>query len=173
MSVLMSNTRLGLRRRQEGARNIHGERMTAGWGEFEGPYDGRANELTDGTWGLGVGPELWPVRQGDLILDMNGSSWLVQSSDLIQNAFDPYVDWVRISALHRTTGGTEPGGGWFVARYSDSLEPPPPDPSGPVYEAGLWTGYGPPPEAGGDFTPEPGDEYLDLNTGIVYVLEGT
>jgi hypothetical protein len=67
--------------------------------------------------------------------------------------------------------GTEPGGAWFVARYTDYVEPPPPNPGGPVYEAGVWTGHGPPPAPGGDFTPTEGDEYVDLDTGLIYVLE--
>lgn len=171
MSVLLPNARLGVRRRQEGARNAHGERMAAGWGSFEGPYDGRINETAGGTWNLGVDPALWPVRQGDLVIALTGGSWLVQTADLIQNNYDSTVDWVRVSALHRAVGGTEPGGAWFVARYTNYVEPPPPTPSGPVYEAGVWTGTGPPPAPGGDFLPQTGDEYVDLNTGLVYVLE--
>ena len=103
---------------------------------------------------------------------MRGGSWLVTSADLIQNNYDSTVDWVRVTAMHRTYGGSEPGGAWFVGRYTDYVEPPPPDPAPPVFEAGLWTGYGPPPPPSGTFQPVEGDEYVDLNTGFVYVLGG-
>lgn len=172
MSVRLPNARLGVRRRVEGARNSHGEAMAAGWGTFDGPYDGRVNEKPDGTWALGLDRALWPIRKDDLVINLTGGSWLVQTSDLITlNIPDSHVDWVRVSGLHRSAQGTEPGGAWFVARYTDYVEPPPPTPSGPVYEAGVWTGYGPPPAAGGDFQPEAGDEYVDLLTGLVYVLD--
>lgn len=171
MSVLLPNALLGLRRRIDGARNAHGERVAAGWGPFEGPYDGRTNERADGTWALGLDPALWPVRENDLVISLTGGSWLVRSSDLIQNNYDSVVDWVRVTGLQRVIGGTEPGGSWFVARYADGVEPPPPDTGQPVYEAGVWTGYGPPPPPGGAFTPEPGDEYVDLVTGLIYVQE--
>ena len=172
MSVLLPNARLGLRRRVEGARDAHGDRVAAGWGPFHGPYDGRTNETSGGTWALGLDPALWPVRQGDLVVGATGGSWLVQSSDLIRNNYDSTVDWVRVSAVHRTAMGTEPGGAWFVARYTDHVIPPPPEPAGPHMEGGVWVGYGPPPAPSATFTPSPGDEYVDLETGLVYTLEG-
>lgn len=170
MTVLLPNAKIGVRRRVEAARNSYGEHVAAGWGPFLGPYDGRVNERADGTWGLGVDPRLWPVRVGDLVVRLTGGSWLVQSADLIQNNYDSRVDWVRVTGLHRSAAGTEPGGAWFVARYTDYVDPPPPTPSGPVYEAGVWTGHGPPPAPSADFTPSPGDEYVDLDTGLIYVL---
>jgi hypothetical protein len=170
VSVLLPNASLGLRRRVEGPRNSHGEHTADGWGPFQGPYDGRTNETSGGTWSLGVDPRLWPVRVGDLIISVTGGSWLVQTSDLICNNYDSSVDWVRVSALHRTANGTEPGGAWFVARYTDYIEPPPVVPPGPVYKAGLWTGTGPPPPISVTFNPVAGDEYVDLNTGFVYAL---
>ncbi len=172
MSVLLPNTTLGVRRRVEGARNSHGERMPAGWGEVVGPQPGRTREQADATWSLGVDPALWPVRQGDLVIATDGGSWLVTSANLIQNNFDHRVDWVRVIAAHRTNGSTEPGGAWFVARYEDYVEPPPPDPTAPPSRdaAGLWTGWGPPPAVSPDFWPQVGDEYLDLYTGTIYRL---
>ena len=172
MTVRLPNARLGLRRRQAGVANSHGERTAAGWGVFEGPYAGRANEKADGTWALGLDKALWPVREDDLVINLTGGSWLVQTSDLIElNIPNSHVDWVRVTGLHRGVGGTEPGGSWFVARYTNYVEPPPPTPSGPVYEAGVWTGYGPPPAASAGFAPVTGDEYVDLQTGLIYVLE--
>lgn len=172
MSILLPNALLGVRRRVDGTRNSHGELVAAGWGTFIGPYNGRTNEKSDGTWALGLDPALWPVRKDDLVINLTGGSWLVQTSDLIRlNIPDSHVDWVRVSGLQRVVGGTEPGGSWFVARYTDGVETPPVVPPGPVYEAGVWTGYGPPPAMGGDFTPVTGDEYVDLATGLIYVLE--
>jgi hypothetical protein len=172
VTVLLPNDVLGIRRRVEGETNSHGERMAAGWGPFLGPYDGRTNERADGTWALGVDPALWPVRVGDLVISARGGSWLVQAADLIQNNYDSMVDWVRVTGAHRTVGGTEPGGAWFVARYTDYIEPPPPYVGPPVYQSGLWTGHGTPPEPSADFAPAEGDEYVDLDTGFIYTLGG-
>lgn len=171
MSVLLPNARLGLRRRiNEQVRNEHGERVAAGWGGVVGLFDGRLNETAGGTWNLGLDPALWPVRQGDLAISSDGAAWVIQTADLIQNNYDSTVDWVRATALRRSAGGTEPGGAWFVARYADDLGPgEEADPSRPpVLNAGLWTGYGPPPDA--DFGAKPGDEYMDLLSGTVYRL---
>lgn len=174
MTVRLPNARLGIRRRVEGARNSHGERVAAGWGPFVGPYDGRTNETATGTWNLGLDVALWPVRVNDLVINLTGGSWLVTTSDLIRlNIPNSHVDWVRVTGLHRTANGTEPGGAWFVARYTDYVEQPPPNPGGPVYEAGVWTGYGPPPAVGPGFEPDEGDEYVDLLTGLIYVLEAS
>lgn len=172
VTVLLPNASLGVRRRVEGARNSHGQRVPAGWGPLVDPAPGRTNEGADATWRLGLDPGLWPVRQGDLVISLTGGSWLVQTADLIQNNYDSTVDWVRVTALHRTGGGTEPGGAWFVARYDNYVDPPPVDPPPPPSRdaAGLWTGYGPPPEVSDEFWPQVGDEYLDLYTGLIYRL---
>lgn len=173
MTVLMADGRYGLRRRVEGGLNEHGEETPSGWGPLYGPHEGRARVLGDGTWSLGVDPALWPVRQGDLIIGFHGGSWLVQNAVLLENNYDHRVDWVRVSGLHRSvSGSTEPGGAWFIARYSDYVEPPPPEPGPPVFEANVWTGHGPPPAPSAEFAPAEGDEYVDLLTGLIYVLQG-
>lgn len=174
MSVLLPNATLGLRRRvNAAARNAHGERVQAGWSDLVSMFDGRTNEQADGSWALGLDPALWPVRTGDLVVSVDGTTWIVTSADLIQNNYDPVVDWVRVRAARRSAGGTEPGGAWFVARYERGVDDTavPSEPGVPVVaRAGLWTGYGPPPE--GDWGAQPGDEYLDLATGAVYRLGG-
>lgn len=172
MAVLLTNVSLGLRRRTDAAaRNAHGERQRAGWGPVIGLHPGRMNETADAAWALGLDPALWPVRMGDLVISDSGASWLVQTSDLIQNNFDHRVDWIRVAALPRTSAGTVPGGAWFVARYTPTVEPVAPDPGAPpvLHSPGLWTGYGPPPAT--NFGAKPGDEYLDMTTGIVYRLD--
>lgn len=170
MTVLLPNARLGLRRRVDGTRNAHGERTPAGWGDITGPYDGRVNEQAGGTWALGLDPRLWPVRANDIAIAGTGQSWLITGADLIQNNYDATVDWIRATALHRTDGGTEPGGVWFVARYTTFANPVP-DAGAPAprkESAALWVGYGPPPAPSPLFTPEPYEEYLDLTTGTIY-----
>lgn len=170
MVVLLTNTTLGVRRRVDNpGRNEHGEKVRAGWTDMSTPLPGRTNEAADASWSLGVDPSLWPVREGDLIIatagQHAGASWLVQTSDLIQNNYDHRIDWIRVSALRRAYGGTAPADGWFVARYADNVEPDPVIPQEP--QAGLWSGFGPPPD---DLVAEPGDEYIDLTTGIVYTF---
>ena len=170
MAVLLPNATLTVRRVVDGgAVNSHGERVGPSYGMVEGFHPGRVNERSDGGWGLGVDPRLWPVRQGDLVLANDGRSWLVRSADLLQNNYDSSVDWVRVDALHRGNGGTEPGGAWFVARYTDHVEPVPPDGPPTSPQPGLWTGNGPPPSV--LFGAEPGDEYIDLVSGTIYRLD--
>lgn len=170
--MLLANTRLAVRRRVEAARDPHGQARPAGWGEVNGPHPGRTKENADGTWSLGLDTALWPVRVGDLVIAADGGSWLVTSAALLRNHADPAADWVRCAGQHRTDGHTEPGGAWFVARYDDYVEPSPPTPPPPPSRdaAGLWTGYGPPPEPSAAFWPQVGDEYLDLYTGTIYRL---
>lgn len=171
MAVLLPNAQLGVRRRNDAvARNARGERIPAGWGSLIGFHEGRINEKADGSWALGVDPELWPVRKDDLIVSSTGMAWLVTTSDLIQNNFDHRVDWVRVTGQHRGGGGTEPGGAWFVARYAPVVDPSDGDVEAPPIqtESGLWIGYGPPP--GFDFGAEEGEEYLDLITGTIYEM---
>lgn len=173
MVVLLPNTRLGLRRRADAEeRNSHGERVPVGWGGLVNGalFEGRTKEQTDGTWTLGLDPSLHPVRQGDMVISEDGDAWIVTVAALLTNNYDSSVNWIRTTAQKMSAGGTEPGGQWFVARYADSVNPEVPDPDGvPTWsEAGLWTGYGPPPDA--DFGADVGDEYLDLLSGTVYQL---
>lgn len=170
MTVLLPNASLTVRRVTDGGSvNAHGERVEPVYGMVEGFYPGRTNERAEGTWSLGVDPRLWPVRQHDLVISDDGRSWLVRSADLITNNYDSRVDWVRVDALHRGNGGTEPGGAWFVARYTDHVEPVPPDGPPASPQPGLWTGNGPPPAT--SFGANPGDEYVDLLSGTVYRLD--
>jgi hypothetical protein len=169
VSVLLTNASLTVRRvTDNAARNAHGERTGPVYGMVEGFYPGRVSERPDGGWGLGVDPRLWPVRRDDLVIGDDGRSWLVRSADLITNNYDSRVDWVRVDALHRGNGGTEPGGAWFVARYTDHVEPVPPDGPPTSPQPGLWTGNGPPTSV--DFGANEGDEYIDLLSGTVYRL---
>lgn len=164
MSVLLANAQLGVRRRADGGRDAHGAPVPTGWGGLLGPAPGYLNEQPDAQWVVGLDPSLWPVRQGDMVIDgESGGAWLVDTADLITHPVDSTVDWVRVTARQRGNGGTEPGGAWFVARYTDSAPLPEPTDSG-----GIWTGYGPPPA---DIPgAQPGDEYVDLSTGVIYVL---
>lgn len=172
MVVLLPNCVLGVRHLLvDEDRDDYGERVPLGWGGVAGGLllDGRRNEQADGMWALAVDPSVWPVRQDDLIIATDGATWLVDTSDLIQNAYDDYVDYVRLTARLRTMGGTQPGDSWFVARFTPGLGDLP-DPADTVLlQPGLWTGTGPPPST--PFGAEPGDEYLDLVTGIIYRLE--
>ena len=165
MSVLLDNASLGLRRRADAARDAHGASLPSGWGTMLAPLPGYLEEQPDGTWVVGLDPALWPVRQNDMVIDgVTGAAWLVMTADLIEHPVDDTVNWIRLTANQRGNGGTEPGGAWFVNRYTPDVGPNP-------YrgEAGLFTGHGPP-------DPEdlpgavPGDEYIDLDTGVIYRL---
>jgi hypothetical protein len=166
VSVLLPNATLGVRRRLDAGRDAHGAPKPGGWGAVTGPHPGLAEENPDALWVLGLDPVLWPVRQGDMVIDtVTGAAWLIDTADLLTHPVDPTVNWIRTTGRQRSAGGTEPGGPWFVARYVPDAPPP-------VTEAaGMWTGDGPPslaalPDA------KPGDEYIDMLTGVVYRLEG-
>lgn len=166
MSVLLDNASLGLRRRFDGDRDAHGAPVPTGWGTLQGPQPGYQDERPDGTWILGLDPVLWPVRQGDMVISGDsGGAWLVATADLIEHPVDDTVNWIRITGNQRGNGGTEPGGAWFVNRYTPDVGPNP-------YrgEAGLFTGHGPPSDITGAL---PGDEYLDVDTGVIYQLGGS
>jgi hypothetical protein len=165
VSVLLTNCQLGIRRRVDGGMDAHGDTLPTGWGSLNGPLDGFQQELPDSTWILGLDPSLWPVRQNDMVISDVGGAWLVTTADLIRHPVDSTVDWIRLTANQRAGGGTEPGGvggAWFVNRYAPDVGPN-------LYrgEAGLLTGHGPPLD---DLPAAPGDEYIDLDTGVIYLL---
>lgn len=163
----MVNAQLGLRRRYEGGRDPHGDNVPTGWGAVDGPLPGFQSEQPDSTWVLGLDPALWPVRQNDMVIaGGTGAAWLVTTAKLIKHPVDSTVDWIRLTANQRAGGGTEPGGAWFVNRYTPDVGPDP-------YrgEAGLFTGHGAPDPSSPDLSSAlPGDEYVDLDTGVVYQL---
>lgn len=166
MSVLLPNAQLGLRRRYDAGKDAHGSDLPAGWGAVEGPLPGYQNEQADSTWILGLDPSLWPVRQNDMVIADTGAAWLITTADLMKHPVDSTVDWVRLTANQRAGGGTEPGGAWFVNRYTPDVGPNP-------YrgEAGMFTGHGAPSASNPDLSSAlPGDEYVDLDTGVVYQL---
>jgi hypothetical protein len=173
--VLLDNCLLGVRHQSiSAARDDYGDRRVLGWGPADGgTMPGRRNEQSDGLWALAVDPSLWPVRQNDLVISTDGATWLVDTSDLVQNSYDDYVNYIRLTARLRSKGGTEPGDAWFVARYTPGLEDFPVEPSGEptLNDEGIWTGQGPPPTDGWPGV-QPGDEYVDRVTGIVYHWEG-
>jgi hypothetical protein len=166
VSVLLTNASLGLRRRVDGARDAHGSPLPTGWGALVGPADGLLNEQPDATWVVGLDPTLWPVRQNDMVIDaVTGAAFLVDTAKLAQHPVDDTVNWIRCTARQRGNGGTEPGGPWFVNRYAPDVGPT-------TYrgEASVFTGEGPPPADPDTIGAVPGDEYLDLTTGVIYGL---
>lgn len=117
MTVLMPNTSATVLRRQEAGFDEHGERVRNGFVAAGAMHPARVRQRGDGGWAIGVDTALWPVRQGDLILDEQGYTYLVETSDLITNNVRSDVDWVRVAALVRSAGSTTPGDAWSVGRY--------------------------------------------------------
>jgi hypothetical protein len=119
VSVLLADRTLGLRRQSSSGADGHGDRIGRTWGALEGPHPGRAEEQPDTvmhgtggrTWVIALDDRLWPVTQGDMIVDADsGVNWLVTSADLLRNNADPSVDYVRVEAhtLASASGGTIP-----------------------------------------------------------------
>lgn len=122
MAVLMPDRVLG-KRAQVLVTDEHGDRYVAGWGPVTGLTEGRAREgpdtppglPEDRTWTLAADPALWPLSQGDLVVQVAGGAvvrtWLVTSADLITHSASDAIDYVRIEAhtnLGATAGGTSP-----------------------------------------------------------------
>ena len=164
MPVLIDNATATIRRRVEGAENAHGERVAEGWGAGLAMLPAFIQERGDGGFTIGLDDSLWPVRVGDLVVDGEGKTYLVQTTALLRNAADPTVDWIRTTALYHDGDGTDPGDVWFVGRREE-LTPG----EVPLAASGMYTGHGAPGDIPGA---EPGDEYLDLDTGDVYILGG-
>jgi hypothetical protein len=75
------------------------------------PLPGRTLERPDHSWVLALDPGLWPVREGDHVIEpVTGREWLVVSANLLHNSLDPVVDYVRVEAEARQAGGTLPPG---------------------------------------------------------------
>jgi hypothetical protein len=106
MAVLLPDTNLGIRRRNDGEADAHGDVLPAAPSPTEGPWPGRASEAANGSWTLAVDPEAWPVRERDLIVeDVRGNAdreWVVVTADLLSHQVDPSVNYVRIEARLRT-----------------------------------------------------------------------
>lgn len=117
MAVLLTDRRLGVRRQTVPAPDAHGDLPGGAWGPLIGPWPGRGEEGDDvpaggiggRVWLMGVDPQGWPVRRGDLIVDPDtGEEWLVTTARLIRNNADPVVDYVRVEAHLREGGSTRP-----------------------------------------------------------------
>lgn len=99
----------------------HGDRFPAGWGDVVGPLPGRAAEGPDvprgqiggRPWVLAADPSLWPLAQGDLMVEVAAGgatvrSWLVTSADLLANNADARADYIRVEAHLWEAGSTRP-----------------------------------------------------------------
>ena len=169
MTVLMPNASATIRRRVEGALNAHGERTSAGLSARATPLlPALIEQRSDGGWSASLDPALWPVRKNDVIDDHGGRTFVVITSDLLENVFEPMVNHVLCEVQNVTADGTEPVDPWFVARTAVT---PTPDPGGGGDdEADMFTGHGPPPP---DLLAGPGDMYLDLDSGVLYEYRST
>lgn len=117
MGVLMPNTTATIRRRGEHGYNSMGERVQGGFEPPAGdPLPALIEQRGDGGWALAVDDDLWPVREGDAILDAQGRVFIIRTADLLQNVYDSTVNYVRCEGLHVSDDGTEPQDSWFVGR---------------------------------------------------------
>lgn len=117
MAVLIPNAKVGIRRRIEGALNAHGERTAAGHEAAPSALlPAQVEQRADGGWSISLDPELWPVRQGDLLTGDDGATYSVLSADFLTNALEPLVNHVLCEALRVGAEGTEPADPWFPGR---------------------------------------------------------
>jgi hypothetical protein len=115
VSVLVTDRLIGLRRRAE-VYDAHGFPIPGAEAAATPLYPGLARERGDGGWTLSVDEALWPIRENDVLFDDRGTQWLAGVAEHLRNEIDPLVNYVRVDAHQRQTGGTEPGGPEFVGR---------------------------------------------------------
>lgn len=119
VSVLLSNGDLAVLRRADPFQDSHGAVVPGPLTRQSGYLPGAVREDASGGWSIRLDPAVWPVREGDIVVDRDGRRWLMTSAALIQNAATPEVDYVRVQAQEQTGGGTEPPGQRIVT------QPPP------------------------------------------------
>jgi hypothetical protein len=109
VSVLLPNTRLGVRRFEEAEADARGYRASTALGPLLGVGDGHAEELPDHSWRLRVDPGCWPINEKDVIEEEGtGRQWTATRVDLLKHSLDSTVDYVRVEARLREAGGTRP-----------------------------------------------------------------
>jgi hypothetical protein len=113
MSVLLAHTDLGIQRRPTGGYDAQGNPTPGDPGEVLGPLPGRARQRDDGAWEFALDPDLWPVEEGDFVVEpATRRRWVITSGvALLRNTLDPTVDYVRAEGAEKTPIGTEPVGG--------------------------------------------------------------
>lgn len=111
MSVLLPDSMLAVERQPQVAYDPGGYPIPGARAAVTDALPGRALERPDHSWVLALDPALWPVVEGDHVLDLvGGRSWLVVSADLLQNTIDPTVDYIRCEAEIRVGSSTRPPG---------------------------------------------------------------
>lgn len=109
MSVLLPNATLQLLRRGDETVDAHGAPVPGGFARPVGSCPGRKREDVEGMWMLGLDPDLWPVRSGDVVRDVDTDErWVVVRAEVLRNNYDSSVDWVRVTARQVTPAGVEP-----------------------------------------------------------------
>jgi hypothetical protein len=118
VSVLIVNTELGLRRRADPTLDEHGTEVGGGYGPEQGPRPGLTREIgTNGAWVLSVDDQLWPIRAGDIITEPSAHrEFLVTTASFMKHDIETSINYCRVEARERVTGGTEPGGPEFTGR---------------------------------------------------------
>ncbi|AUY50461.1 hypothetical protein [Streptomyces sp. CB01881] len=111
MAVLLAARQLGVRTRGMPVLDAYGDETTGPPGELRGPWPGRAQPHTDGTWLLAVDPRAGLLLAGDIVAEpATGAEWTVLAADELRNAVDPALTYVRVTARPRVAGGTRPEG---------------------------------------------------------------
>jgi hypothetical protein len=116
MAVLITDRMIGIRRRAT-VYDAHGFPIPGATEDVTPLYPGLARERGgDGGWTLSVDEALWPIREDDVLFDDRGIEWLAITADHLRNEIDNLVNYIRVDARQRQSGGTEPGGPEFVGR---------------------------------------------------------
>jgi hypothetical protein len=111
VAVILANCALTVARRAPVSHDASGYPIPGARQAAPPPLPGRMMERPDHSWMLAVDPALWPVREGDLVVEPStGREWLVVSADLLTNEADPAVDYIRCETEVRVGSSTLPPG---------------------------------------------------------------
>ncbi|MFJ1706844.1 hypothetical protein [Kitasatospora sp. NPDC088346] len=111
MAVLLADRQLGVRTRGTPVLDAYGDEATSPLGALRGPWPGRAQPHTDGTWLLALDPQVGALLVGDIVVESaTGAEWTVLTADELHSTADPTLAYVRVMARPRAAGGTRPEG---------------------------------------------------------------
>ena len=109
--MILPDCALAVSRRVGYAYDESGYPMPGAFTEPVAPLPARKVERADHSWMLALDPSMWPVEEGDRVVEPStGAEWLIVSADLLTNTADPAVDYVRCEAEARVGQSTVPPG---------------------------------------------------------------
>lgn len=88
--------------------DAHGYSRPTDQGALRGPWPARTRRRADGGWSLSLDPAAWPVRKGDVVVEVVAGDparkWVVGTAEQRTNNVAPDADYVAVEADIEGTG---------------------------------------------------------------------